>query len=224
MKAHLSNILTFINYRADLFLISFFLNPAAVGLYVIAVNISERLWIFSQAISSVLFPRISSARDDLDRNRVTSTISRNVFIVSIVGGIIFYFFSDFFIDLFFGSQYGESSVALKLLLLGIVLGSSSRIISNDISGRGKPEINLYTSILIVVTNISFNIILIPIYGIHGAAIATTISYTLDWIIKIAVYKKMSGESFLQFLFIQRSDIQMYMKMVRKLKSGIRGAQ
>ncbi|WP_269851929.1 oligosaccharide flippase family protein [Methanosarcina horonobensis] len=41
-KAHLSNILAFVNYRADLFLVNFFLTPAATGIYLIAVQIAEK--------------------------------------------------------------------------------------------------------------------------------------------------------------------------------------
>ena len=58
-KAHLSNILAFVNYKADIFLVNFFLNPAATGIYVIAVQLAERLWILSQAISTVLLPRLA---------------------------------------------------------------------------------------------------------------------------------------------------------------------
>ena len=42
-KAHLSNIMAFVNYKVDIFLVNFFLNPASAGVYVIAVQLSERL-------------------------------------------------------------------------------------------------------------------------------------------------------------------------------------
>ena len=90
-KAHFSNVLSFINYRADIFIISMFLNPAAVGIYSVSVNIAERLWIVSQAISSVLFPAISSIDKDEDKNQLTSVISRNVLFFSFLGGIAFYY-------------------------------------------------------------------------------------------------------------------------------------
>ena len=122
-KAHFSNVLSFLNYRADMYIISFFLNPAAVGLYGVAVNISERLWIISQSISSVLYPAISSSNNVDNKNRLTSTISRNVFFFSILGGIVFFLISDFVIRLLFGTEYHESSMILKLLLPGIILFS-----------------------------------------------------------------------------------------------------
>jgi len=76
-KAHLSNILTFINYKADIFLINLFLGPAAAGIYVIAVQLSERLWLLSQAVSTVLLPRLSELSIDEDkRKELTPLITR----------------------------------------------------------------------------------------------------------------------------------------------------
>ena len=115
-KAHFSNVLSFLNYRADMYIISFFLNPAAVGLYGVAVNISERLWIISQSISSVLYPAISSSNNVDNKNRLTSTISRNVFFFSILGGIVFFLISDFVIRLLFGTEYHDISMILNVLL------------------------------------------------------------------------------------------------------------
>jgi O-antigen/teichoic acid export membrane protein len=223
IKTHMSNILAFVNYRADLFMISFFLNPAAVGIYVVAVNIAERLWIFSKSISSVLFPRISSLTKDEEKNRITSIISRNVLAISVVGGIIFYFSSDLIIQLLFGDAYQDSTFALKLLLPGIVVGSMSRILSNDIAGRGRPEINMYTSIFTVTTNIVLNIVFIPLYGINGAALATSITYGLNWIIKIIIYNKITGQPYKTFLVLGTTDVSLYLKLINRLKPSLRGA-
>ena len=55
LKGHISNVLSFINYRIDIFIIAYFLDDIAVGIYSVAVLISERIWLVSQSVSSVLF-------------------------------------------------------------------------------------------------------------------------------------------------------------------------
>lgn len=217
IKAHFSNVLSFLNYRADMYIISFFLNPAAVGLYGVAVNISERLWIVSQSISSVLYPAISSSNSIENKNRLTSTISRNVFFFSVLGGIVFYFISDFVIKLLFGPEYNESSTILKILLPGIILFSVDRILSNDLAGRGKPELNMYTSIFTVISNILLNILLIPIIGISGAAISTSITYTLSTIIKMKLFKNHTGIKYSKFVLLQREDFLLYKELLKKVR-------
>jgi O-antigen/teichoic acid export membrane protein len=214
-KAHFSNILSFINYRADMFIISMFLTPAAVGLYGVAVSIAEKLWIVSQAISSVLYPVISSSNNDENKNRLTSVISRIVLFVSIIGGIVFYFLSNLIFNLLFGAEFSESSTILKMLLPGIILFSVDRILSNDLAGRGKPELNMYTSIFTVVSNIILNIVLIPKMGIAGAAYSTSITYSLSSIIKMILFKRSTGVSYSKLLFIQKEDISAIKQVIDK---------
>ncbi|MCS0673436.1 flippase [Cytobacillus firmus] len=214
-KAHFSNVLSFINYRADIYLISMFLNPAAVGLYGVAVSIAERLWIVSQSISSVLYPAISSSSDVDSKNKLTSVISRNVLFFSIIAGIVFYFASDLIFRLLFGEAYADSSDILKMLLPGIILFSVDRILSNDLAGRGKPELNMYTSIFTVASNIILNILLIPKVGIAGAAISTSVTYSLSTLVKMFLFKRETGVSYSKMLLLQKEDLILFKRLINK---------
>ncbi|MEH6988331.1 flippase [Cytobacillus firmus] len=214
-KAHFSNVLSFINYRADIYLISMFLNPAAVGLYGVAVSIAERLWIVSQSISSVLYPAISSSSDVDSKNKLTSVISRNVLFFSIIAGIVFYFASDLIFRLLFGEAYAESSDILKMLLPGIILFSVDRILSNDLAGRGKPELNMYTSIFTVASNIILNILLIPKVGIAGAAVSTSVTYSLSTLVKMILFKRETGVSYSKMVLLQKEDLILFKRLINK---------
>lgn len=216
LKAHVSNILAFLNYRADLFLIAYFLSPLEVGLYTIAVNISERLWVLSQAISTVLYPRIAALNSNSERSDLTSVICRNMTSVSLLGGVFLIMVAEVLIILMFGEDYRSSILMLQLLIPGIIFGSTSRIIANDFAGRGKPELNMNVSFFTVTLNISLNILLIPLYGANGAAVATSISYFINWMIKIILFKKISGNSFLSFLLINGRDLEMFLNLSKKL--------
>jgi len=80
-KAHLSNILAFVNYKADIFLVNLLMNPASAGIYVIAVQLSEKLWMLSQAVSTVLLPRLSELSNDRKNTYSKSiTIGNHVWI------------------------------------------------------------------------------------------------------------------------------------------------
>src|SRR5690606_18744003 len=121
----------------------------------------------SQPVSAVLFPRISSSNNEEEQNELTAKVSRNVLFLSIIAGLIFYLSSDLLISILFGLDYLESSTVIKLLLPGITVFSAERILSNSLAGKGRPELNLYTSLFTVFSNISLNFIFIPIYGLNG---------------------------------------------------------
>ncbi len=194
-KAHLGNILAFINYRADIYLVNLFLTPAATGVYIIAVQLAERLWILSQSISTVLLPHLAELHNNEPaRRRITPLVARWSGYLTFIGALLLAGVGSLLITFFFGEEYSNAYYALLWLLPGIILGAISRILSNDIAARGKPEINAYIGAIVMITNISFNILLLPRYGINGAAIATTIAYTLNFIIKLYTYRKLTGHN------------------------------
>ena len=222
-KAHLSNILAFVNYRADLFLVNFFLNPAATGIYVVAVQIAERLWTLSGSVSTVILPRLSElSKDELKRKNLTPLISRWVLLVSAVGTIIMAVLASTLIQLMYGSEYMGAVSALLWLLPGILLGSMSKILSNDIAARGRPELNMYAAVFVVSTNIIANVILIPDHGIKGAAIATSIAYSLNAMIKLWLYSYISKNPWWAPILFNQEDKRLFYEGFSLIKKAVIG--
>lgn len=188
-KAHLSNILAFVNYRSDIFLVNFFINPAVTGIYVIAVQIAEKLWMLSQAASAVLLPRLSAMyQDPQARSSLTNKGFIIVSVVTAVGSIIAAILLWWLVGPVFGNDYSAALPAFLYLLPGIIAGAGSRIYSNCIAAAGKPEWNMYSSLAVVTINIAGNVLLIPELGIIGAALATSIAYCSNAAIKRILIK------------------------------------
>jgi O-antigen/teichoic acid export membrane protein len=225
IKAHTSNILTFLNYRLDMFLVNAFLNPTAVGYYTVAVALAEKLWFLSHSASTVLFPRVASERDEVRRKEFTPLVSRNVLLIAIVGAALIFLLSKWVILLFYSEVYIFSVRPLQILLPGIIALSVSRVLANDVAGRGHPILNAYLAGVTLVTNIGLNILWIPCLGIEGAALSSTISYNVHLIGTLIVYSKLSGNSIVKIMLIQKSDIAIYrnfiVSVVRKLSLAIK---
>jgi O-antigen/teichoic acid export membrane protein len=215
-KAHLSNILAFVNYRADIFLVNFLVNPAAAGLYVVAVQLVERLWLLSYAVSTVLLPRLSElSRDEQQRRLVTPIICRGVINVTLFGAVVLGFFSYQIVSILFGDDYVDAFEPMLFLLPGIVALSGARILANDIAARGRPELNMYFSLIVVSANVIGNIVFIPMYGPRGAAVATSIAYILHLILGMTVYNWLTGNSWCDTFFLKVSDVQAVCSAVKR---------
>ncbi len=206
-KAHLSNTLAFINYKADIFLVNFFVGPAGAGIYVIAVQIVERLWMISQAVSTVLLPRLSELSDDeTTRKLLTPIVSRWVVFVTFIGALLMSVLISPFIAYIFGNDYLGSVTPLLALLPGVVVFSSARVLANDLAARGKPELNMHASALSLVVNISANIMLIPKYGLTGAAMATSLCYVSTYVYIVHMYCRLTDVAVKEVMFIQVLDM------------------
>ena len=208
-KAHLSNILAFVNYRADIFITNLFMGPAAVGIYVVSVTFSEKLWMISQSVSTVLLPRLSQlASDEAKRKQLTPLVARWVLAATLCGAVIVAVVGGPFIQVVFGSDFRSALAPLLLLLPGVVLASVSRVLANDIAARGRPELNLYTSIVVVIVNVIGNMVLIPRYGLLGAAGATTIAYSLNLVLRLIIYGRFTQNHWADSIFLKASDLRM----------------
>jgi len=213
IKAHLGNILGFLNYRLDMFLISFFLGPLSVGYYSISVSIAEKLWFMSSSTSTVLFPKLASEKDEIRRNKFTPLVSRNVFMITIVGAIVVFLLSHWIILVFYSKDYLQSIKPLQALLPGIVALSVGRILANDIAARGKVMLNNYVGIIMVTVNLVLNILWIPRLNLLGAALASTAAYSVALFGQLFIYRKISGNPTSKTLVIQKTDFELYRNFI-----------
>ena len=209
IQAHLGNILGFLNYRIDMFLVNGFLNPAAVGFYSIGVGLVEKLWLVSHAASTVLFPRVAAESDEQRRKEFTPIIARTVLWVTALGALAIFFLSRWIVESLYSVVFLPAVEPLQILLLGIVALSVGRVLANDIAGRGRVMLNNYAGSAIVATNVVLNIWWIPRYGIAGAAWASTVSYGLGLVMMLFLYCRLSDNPWTKVLFPQPGDWALY---------------
>ena len=216
VKVHFSNIISYFHYRVDLIIINMLMTPLFVGYYSLAVNIAEKAWMLSQSISSVLFSRITKEDNGDDQN---STVRISLFItfwgtISLL--FVLTFWGGFLIPMIYGNDYLPSYPLIKLLAPGIIMLSISRILSADLAARGYPQKTIIPKLTMLLLNIVLNLLFIPKYGIGGAAMATSITYTMSSVMIIVIHRKISSSDFFRFFYLSRNDIR---KLKRILKKG-----
>ncbi len=212
-KVYFGNIIQFFHYKLDIFLINYLLNPTAVGFYSVSVALAEKIWLASQSASTVLFPRVSSETDKNKLKDFTPIICRNVLLITFIGAVLLFFTGRLLIILLYSETFSSSVVPFQILLIGAVAASGWRILANDLYGRGKPELNIYISLISLILNIILNILWIPKFGINGAALATSISYTFSFITIIIIYSKISENNLFNTIFLQKTDFKLYKRIL-----------
>jgi len=219
-KVYLANIFSLLNYRLDMLLIAIFLAPTAVGFYSIAVGISERLFMIPGALSTVLFPKICSAEKSA-ADELTSRIIRHIFFIMIMISLVLAFVSVPLIRILFGSVFLPSVAPLIILLPGTVAFCIGGVIAADLSGRGKPQFAIYSSFACLIVNVALNIILIPKWGISGAAWASSVAYSIDTLVILIAFLIISKKSLSEVLLIKKRDFKDYLIVFSGFKNLIK---
>jgi O-antigen/teichoic acid export membrane protein len=225
-KAHMGNIVAYLNYDADTFMVNIWAGASAVGIYGLSVGIAEKLWILSGAVSTVLFPRIASLESAKDkRDLLTPLVTRHVLLFTLLMSGALGLFSNWIISILYGQEFMESATALRWLLPGIIVVSINRLLANDISGRGYPLINLWQSLIAFGANMVANYFLIPRYGAAGAAMSSSISYSLLAVLKTITYTRLSGVAWYKVWLPIRDDINgwkiLFNILVTKMREVVR---
>lgn len=217
-KVSLANALSFLNYRSDMFFLAFYLTPAAVGFYSVAVSIAERLLIIPGSFATALFPRVSS--NNLEANDLTPRVTRHAFFILFISSLLLFFLARPLITLIFGSAFLPSITPLVILLPGIIVFGVESVLAADLAARGKPEFAVYSSFACLIVDTTLNFILIPKWGVSGAALASSISYLVDTLIFLVAFLKISKKSLSEVLLIKKEDFQDYLKIFSNLKEWI----
>jgi O-antigen/teichoic acid export membrane protein len=216
IKNYLGGVLNFFHYKIDIFLINIFINPVAVGIYYIAVELAEGIWLISQSASTVFFPTIASETDEKRKKEFTPIVCRNILFVAFCVAFVLFLIAQLLIITFYSSKFSGAVEPFRILLIGTLFIAGWHILANDIVARGKPMINTCLIGLSLVLNIILNIIFIPKLGITGAAMATAISYSLLFFSTVFVYAKISDNKITDILFLKNTDIRFYKNFLTSL--------
>jgi O-antigen/teichoic acid export membrane protein len=214
-KSYAGNLLTFFNYRLDSFLVNFFRGTAAVGQYTTSVTMAELLWYLPNAVSGALFPKVSSVDEDI-ANRLTPQACRQTLLVVVIAAILFGLVGGWLLVGFYGEAYRPAIAPFLWLLPGMTGVTVAKIISADLSGRGKPQYAAYTAGVTVVLTVILDLLLIPRISISGAGIASSLSYLTSGALSVFWYCRETGALPEALLIPRRDDIRFLMDRSKKI--------
>ncbi len=152
-----------------------------VGIYNSVVPIASLLLIPSVIFMQLFFPLITKEYSKKNFRLIkdlSQQIGKWIFMVNLPLLLIIILFPGVIINILFGKEYLIAENTLRILSLGLFSMSISAISTYLLSMVGKSKIILKDSIIFSVINLILNLILIPLYGLNGAAFSTTVSYVL----------------------------------------------
>ncbi|NOR57019.1 MAG: oligosaccharide flippase family protein [Sulfurimonas sp.] len=177
----------------DVIMIGIFDNEDQVGIYNVALKISVLVTLPLMAINTINGPQIAELykRGQSDLKEYIGN-SLNLTFMTIVPAFIFIIVFCEDILLFFGKDFLAGSTALLILSIAGLIKSLFGPTKITLEMTGKQNSFFFVILIASTLNIILNYVLIPIYGISGAALATTISFLISNIVSNYIIKKHLG--------------------------------
>jgi stage V sporulation protein B len=173
--------------KVDLILIQALSSPDATvatrnaGHYGAAVYIANLTYQIIISVTFVIFPLVSQATFAKDRSRARDYVSNTLrysLMIMALPATLFSANASEVLRVFYPDAYQSGSAALAVVAYGMLLFGLLYIITTIISASGRPNMSLLIGGVTLTASAALNAMLIPAYGLKGAAIGTTASMFL----------------------------------------------
>ena len=220
------SITIFFSYRADVFLLAWLLGTGAaapLGYYSLAVSFAELVFFFPNAVETLFFPHVAAAtRDDADRQ--VAVVTRVTLLLTGLVGLALVPASIVLIDLLLPA-FQPSLPALFVLLPGVVALTATKVITGYTTGLGMTSLTSNINVGAFMLNVVVNLLLIPGFGIEGAAAASLVSYTASSVAFSLVAAQASHARVVDFWLPRASDLTLVVQrsaaLLRRVFAAVR---
>ncbi|MDK2638472.1 flippase [Vibrio vulnificus] len=180
----LNSLIVIVYMRIDQLMIRNLLGDYSLGVYSVAVRLTEMWYFVPTMIVAGYYPKLLKKKKEGQAELIKEliTLAKKVYKISYIAIVLIFMFSGWAITLLFGDEFLTAKEPLSILLISGVIVSLGLV-------RGKwiviEELQRYTVLYLVsglIANVILNLILIPRIGITGAALATLLSQTVGTII------------------------------------------
>jgi len=172
---YLGNTVQFLVQRLDVLLLSALSGLREVGLYSVAYGTAELLLLLPQRFSNLYLARIAASHP-MSKAEEVRLLSSLVFLMTLVGAAALAVLAPFGVRLLYGTAFAGSVRPLWFLLPGICAAATASIQAAYLAGLGGVKTTAQINCAGLALNAFLNLILIPRYGISGAAVAASLTY------------------------------------------------
>ena len=191
----IANSVNMINYQADTLMVGYYLTKADVGFYGVAVVFAKLLWLIPDSIQRITYPMISEYHSNKMHETVRQVVTltmKYTACISIIIGTSLLIFAKPIITMVFGISFIESVLPFYILVIGTMIFGIVKSVNSLFASIGRVDLFAKMPAISAIFNIVLNLLLIPLYGITGAAMATVMSLLVYTIFMLYYMKKLLG--------------------------------
>lgn len=211
IKFHIAILAGALIFRADLLVVNHFRGPAEAGVYSVASQVGLMLMLLPGVIGTLLFPRVAAESDE--SGETTSRASRHsafvMFFICLAAIPLSYL-----LPVLYGAAFSDVTTQLLILLPGVYLIGLESVLVQHSNALGLPRAIPLFWLATLITNLILVFALVPRFGARGAALASTISYILIFVLVGLHFRFVTGRSFADTFLLRSSELRQLLNLRR----------
>jgi O-antigen/teichoic acid export membrane protein len=222
-KAQIGAFFQFLNFRLDVLMLSLFVSLADVGHYAVAQTLAELVAYLGIAFQISVLPILARSEGGTAAESTSSTAVRHHGLLAFVLVLANLVFAPLVLLFGYGAAFRPALVPLFVLIPGMWFMGTGSLVVGDLRGRGRPGVASAVKGTAALVTIVLDLILIPPFGVLGAAIASTLAYASFGVVSLVVLSRISGITVRRLAVPTRADLALYPRAVRSLAARVRGS-
>ncbi|HEY6962937.1 MAG TPA: oligosaccharide flippase family protein [Gaiellaceae bacterium] len=210
-RVQVGAIFTTLNYRLDVLVLQFFRPLRDVGYYVIAQIMAELVTMLSSGFGLSVLPLVTAADEKGDATDLTLRSLRHHGTLTVVAIVLDAVFGTAVVWWAYGADYHPAIVPMLVLLPGMWFLGTGTVVTNDLRGRGRPGTASALAGAAVTVTVLLDLLLIPPFGVLGAAVASVCAYTVLGVASLITLARVVDVP-VRALLPARSDLSLYREL------------
>jgi O-antigen/teichoic acid export membrane protein len=179
----------FTTLRLDQLVLAGMASNVAIGLYVVAVRLSEMTTLAADAIAAALMPEVAASKAENKAELLWARSFRLAIYMHTVLLVPLWLGAPLILRILFGEKFVPATAALRWLLVAATVWSLGSIVISGLRGFGYPGLSTLARFSAAAVTTVALVILLPRLGITGAAIASLIGYSVMLVIALFAFTK-----------------------------------
>jgi O-antigen/teichoic acid export membrane protein len=210
---------SYLNYRANLFVVEYFEGEGGVSTYAFAAYIGESIWQVSGSLALATYARLGTLTRTDAAALTTRVMRHTVLLLAALCAILF--LSAGLIQEVLWPEYTGFASALRWLLPGLLIFGLAQSYSAFYTyQRGLPWVSAVVAATGLVINLLFAFLLTPPFGVDGAAAASSIAYSSAMLIALAVFVVQEHLRPADIFRFGRADLDDYRALFTRVRSAL----
>jgi O-antigen/teichoic acid export membrane protein len=206
VRAWVGTLADSLGFRIDQILVVLIASEAALGFYVVAVNLSEILLYFPGAVSTALLP-VAAGSAAGARLGQTLRAFRSAAFVTLASLLLGAILAPPLIPIVFGASFSASVTPFLLLLPGLIGFTALIVFSNALVASSLPSLSSVAAVVCFIVGLTLDVALIPFFGASGAAAAASGAYCAGGLTALLLYRARAPFRVLELVVPQPGDFE-----------------
>lgn len=186
----LAVVFNYLYDKIDILLISKMLDFSSVAFYNVGYGLFKGAAISFSFILVPAFSRISgTAKEKTAVKEFFGEYFRLIIVICVAAAAAAFFLADDVITLLYTDRFAESASILRILAPAIIAAGLNNLTGTTLNGMGYFKIVMFITLYALIMNVILNILLLPRFGIHAAAVISVITEYFIFIVELYYLRK-----------------------------------